>query len=333
MGGDFGPHPVICAAQKIISLHPHVEIVIVGDQDQLNPLLDTVFDNNKDTLKDSSRLTIVHASDVVSMDDKPSVVLRQKQNSSMWKALELVKNQEVDACVSCGNTGALMAMGRYLLKTFPGIDRPAICKAIPSRKGHCYLLDLGANINCTAEQLAQFASMGSVLAKVSDNNESPSVGLLNIGEENIKGVEQVRLASDILQNNPAIHYSGFVEGDAIYTGNVDVIVCDGFVGNIALKVSEGAATFLLESILNRFQSSFFGRLSGWFASPVLNQWREKYNPDRHNGACFLGLQGTVIKSHGGANQQGFFHALEMAIDHVEKDMPEKINQQLEAVFM
>ncbi|MGI1678024.1 MAG: phosphate acyltransferase PlsX [Cellvibrionaceae bacterium] len=326
MGGDFGPHPVICAAQKIISLHSHVEIFIVGHQDQLSPLLES------SNLSKSNQIHIVHASDIVSMDDKPSTVLRQKQNSSMWKALELVKTKQVDACVSCGNTGALMAVGRYLLKAFPGIDRPAICKAIPSRKGHCYLLDLGANINCTAEQLAQFASMGSVLASVSDNNLSPSVGLLNIGEENIKGVEQVRLASDMLSENKMINYAGFVEGDAIYTGTVDVIVCDGFVGNIALKVSEGAATFLLESIQNRFQSSFFGRLSGWFASPVLSQWREKYNPNRHNGACFLGLQGTVIKSHGSANTQGFYHALEMAIDHVNKNMPEKINQQLEEIF-
>ncbi len=326
MGGDFGPHPVICAAQKIVSLHPNAEIFVVGHQDQLTPLLE------KFKLTDSTQMHLVHAPDIVSMDDKPSTVLRQKQQSSMWKALELVKMNQVDACVSCGNTGALMAIGRYLLKTFPGIDRPAICKAIPSRKGHCYLLDLGANINCTAEQLAQFASMGSVLARVSDDNLSPSIGLLNIGEENIKGVEQVRLASDMLTNNKMLNYAGFVEGNAIYTGNVDVIVCDGFVGNIALKVSEGAATFLLESILDRFQSSLFGRLSGWFASPVLKQWREKYNPDRHNGACFLGLQGTVIKSHGSANDQGFYHALETAIDHVNKKVPEKINEQLEDMF-
>ncbi|WP_460227745.1 phosphate acyltransferase PlsX [Aurantivibrio infirmus] len=327
MGGDLGPDPIVSAALQLLDSLSSIHTVLVGDEQQISPLLKPL---KQETL---NRIELVHASDVVSMSDKPSVVLRHKQNSSMWIALDLVKEKKVDACVSAGNTGALMAMGKYLLKTFPGIERPAICKPVPSSKGQCYLLDLGANINCTAEQLVQFAFMGSVLAMVSDSNPKPSVGLLNIGEENIKGIEQVRVAADILNTSDQINYAGFVEGNDIYTGDVDVIVCDGFVGNIALKVSEGAAKFLAENIKAAFTKSWYGRLAGLFAYPVVSSWREKYNPVRHNGACFLGLQGTVIKSHGGTDALGFYHALLMAVNHVKNQIPEKINLQFEELFV
>ena len=323
MGGDKGIQPVLAAVQDIAADINQVEFILVGDQAQIQPLL---------TAHSNLPLSILHADDQVSMDDKPAVVLRQKKQSSMWKALELVSLGRVDACVSGGNTGALMAMGKYLLKTFPGIDRPAICKAIPSKNGHCYLLDLGANINCSADQLLQFAFMGTVLATASDGNCEPRVGLLNIGEENIKGIEQVRMAADMLRQQQRINFVGFVEGNEIYTGDVDVVVCDGFVGNIALKVSEGAARFLADSVRDVFTSSFYGKLVGLIAGPIVDRWRAQYDPVRHNGASFLGLQGTVIKSHGGADSRGFYHALQMAVDHVRNDIPEKINAQFGELF-
>ncbi|MEX1034120.1 MAG: phosphate acyltransferase PlsX [Cellvibrionaceae bacterium] len=321
MGGDFGPQPILEAAQYIAAKTPGVDFTVVGDQNTLENHLAALPDRRLD----DARIRILHAAGQVSMDDRPSTALRQKRDSSMWQALELVKSGEVAACVSAGNTGALMAMGKYLLKTYPGIDRPAICKPVPSSKGHCYLLDLGANIDCTAEQLVQFAFMGSVLASVSDGNPSPTVGLLNIGEENAKGVGQVRQAADMLAASTRINYAGFVEGDDIYTGDVDVVVCDGFVGNIALKVSEGAAKFLAANVRQVFSNNWYARLAGWLAAPVVNQWRAKFDPVRHNGACFLGLQGTVIKSHGGADTRGFCYALEMAVDHVNNRIPEKIS--------
>lgn len=325
MGGDFGPQPILEAAQNVAASTPGVDFVVVGDRN----ILEAHLPNNP---LNASRIHILHAADTVSMDDKPSAVLRHKRESSMWKALELVKSGDVAACVSGGNTGALMVMGRHLLKTYPGIDRPAICKPVPSSKGHCYLLDLGANINCTAEHLVQFAFMGSVLASVSDDNPSPRVGLLNIGEENSKGIEQVQLASRLLASNKRINYAGFVEGDDIYTGDVDVVVCDGFVGNIALKVSEGAAKFLAANVKKVFADNWYARFAGWLAAPVVNQWRAKYDPVRHNGACFLGLQGTVVKSHGGADSRGFSYALQMAVEQVHNRIPERISAGFEQLF-
>lgn len=328
MGGDLGPRPILEAALQTASAYTNVEFKLIGDEAVLKPHLGASA--HSATVK--SRIEILHAAGMVSMDDKPSIALRQKRDSSMWKALELVRNGEVQACVSAGNTGALMAMGRHLLKTYPGIDRPAICKPMPSAKGHCYLLDLGANINCTAEHLVQFAFMGSVLAAISDGNPRPSVGLLNIGEENTKGIEQVRLAAQQLSQQSRINYTGFVEGDEIFTGHVDVVVCDGFVGNIALKVSEGAAKFLAANVKQVFADSLYARFAGWVASPVVNRWRAKFDPVRHNGACFLGLRGTVVKSHGGADLRGFCHALQMAIEQAQLQLPEKISARFEEMF-
>lgn len=328
MGGDFGPQPVLEAALQTAASTPELQLYIVGNQH----LLESQLSNLSPPAALASRLQVLHAPDVVSMDDKPSSALRHKRQSSMWKALELVKTGQASACVSAGNTGALMVMGRHLLKTYPGVDRPAICKPVPSSRGHCYLLDLGANINCSAEHLVQFAFMGSVLAAVSDGNPAPTVGLLNIGEENTKGIEQVREASRLLSASDRINYVGFVEGDDIYTGDVDVVVCDGFVGNIALKVSEGAAKFLAANVRQVFDDSLYARFAGWIAGPLVNQWRAKYDPVRHNGACFLGLQGTVVKSHGGADSRGFCFALQMALEQVDRQIPAKISGRLHELF-
>ncbi|WP_460232863.1 phosphate acyltransferase PlsX [Aurantivibrio plasticivorans] len=323
MGGDLGPHPILSAARRFASSHPQIDIILVAQLDALDISLLSNLPTN---------LSTFNASDIVLMDDTPATVLRHRQQSSMWKTLELVKSQQVDACVSSGNTGALMAIGRHLLKTYSGIDRPAICKPLPATNGRCYLLDLGANINCTAQQLEQFATMGAVLAQVAEGCARPKVGLLNIGEENIKGVEPVKEAALLLQQNEKINYVGFVEGDDIYTGNVDVVVCDGFLGNIALKVSEGAAKFLAQSIHRLFSNQWYGRFMGLLAAPVVNQFRAKFDPARYNGASLLGLQGTVIKSHGAANELSFYYAIEMAVRHVENQIPQKINAQFTNLY-
>lgn len=327
MGGDFGPRVTIPAAIRVAKASPNLELVLVGDQEQLQRYL---------TPTDSAvrnRILIEHASDVVSMHDKPAQVLRNKQQSSMWLALELVKKGEVDACVSAGNTGALMAMGKFLLKTFPGIDRPAICKPVPSANGHCYMLDLGANVKCHSEQLLQFAVMGSVLASAVDNNQAPTVGLLNIGEEDTKGNEQIKLASRLLTDSEQVNYIGYVEGDGIYSGAADVVVCDGFTGNVVLKASEGVAKLLGSWVEAILKSSWYGRIVGQIARPLLLKWQTQFDPARYNGASFLGLQGTLIKSHGGADAEGFAFALTMAKEQVEKQIPLRINEQFAALTL
>lgn len=329
MGGDLGPRVTIPAAINIANGALNVELILVGDQEQLQKYLPSL------SASVSGRVHILHAPDTVSMNDKPAQVLRSKRKSSMWIALDLLKQGKVDACVSAGNTGALMAMGKLLLRTFPGIDRPAICKPVPCNSeggdtGHCYLLDLGANIKCDSDQLLQFAIMGSVLAGAVDNNEQPTVGLLNIGEEDIKGNEQVKLASKLFTDNEQINYIGYVEGDGIYAGKADVVVCDGFAGNVVLKASEGVAKLLASRIEKTFKSSFYGRLAGQIARPVLLKLRTQFDPGRYNGASFLGLQGTLIKSHGGADTDSFAHAITMAKEQVEKQIPQRINEQFAA---
>ena len=319
MGGDLGPRITVPAVLQAARSHPDIHFVLIGEEAALASHLPAGVD---------PRIRLEYAPDTVAMDDKPAYALRHKRRSSLWLAVEMVASGRAQACVSAGNTGALMAMGKYQLNTFPGIDRPAICKPVPTAKGHSYLLDLGANIDCRAEQLLQFAVMGAVLAAAVDDNPAPSIGLLNIGEEEIKGGESVRLAARLLTRHPGLNYVGYTEGDGIYRGDVDVVVCDGFVGNVALKVSEGVARLLAERVSEAFTSTWYSRLAGRIARPVLRKWHTQFDPARYNGASFLGLRGTVIKSHGAADIRSFRFALEAAREQAQRRIPQLINDQV-----
>jgi glycerol-3-phosphate acyltransferase PlsX len=266
------------------------------------------------------------------MDEPPADALRKKKDSSMRVAINMVKAGDAHACVSAGNTGALMATSRFVLKTLPGIDRPAIMAIVPTKLGRTYMLDLGANSDCTPEQLFQFAVMGSVVVHDIENIESPRIGLLNIGEEDIKGNDIVREAAALLHESD-LNYIGFVEGDAIPDQRADVIVCDGFSGNIALKTMEGTARLVSHFLEKEFRDSLYGRLAGLVALPVLRSLRRRLDPRRYNGASLVGLNGIVIKSHGGADAVAFAQAIEVAMVEVEKGVPEQISllmQELES---
>jgi glycerol-3-phosphate acyltransferase PlsX len=264
------------------------------------------------------------------MDELPSSALRNKKDSSMRVALNLVREGSAGACVSAGNTGALMATARFVLKMLPGLDRPAICTRLPTQRTHTWMLDLGANVDCEAEHLFQFALMGSVLAQSIDGTAQPLIGVLNIGEEEIKGNEQVRLAARLIAESP-LNYAGYAEGDDIYNGRFDVIVCDGFVGNIALKTSEGVARMIATFIREEFTRNIFTRLAALAALPVLKAFRRRIDPRRYNGACLLGLAGIVIKSHGGADALAFANAIKVAVLQVREAVPERIRAQVSAV--
>ena len=316
MSGDLGPRVAISAAQKFLELYPDVTLLLVGDQAILQQAL---TDTN-------ARFDIIHATDVVTMDDDPLTALRHKKESSMWKSLQALRGDEADACVSAGNTGALLAMAKHLIKTFPGIERPAICKSMPVATGATYLLDLGANIDVSPELLHQFALMGSALAKAL-GADHPKVSLLNIGIEAYKGTEVLKHAQELLQQDSSLKYAGFIEANRIFTGEVDVIVCDGFHGNIALKASEGVAQFIADKIKLAFKQHPLGKFLAFLSWPVLKPLRAQLDPAKYNGASFLGLQKTVIKSHGGANDDAFVQALMVAREQVLLGVPERIQHQ------
>lgn len=324
MGGDAGASVVVPAALESITQNADVNIILVGDETRLRQELQAAGAE-----KHSSRLTIHHASQQVEMDELPSSALRNKKDSSMRVALNLVKDGSADACVSAGNTGALMATSRFVLKMLPGIDRPAICTSLPSIKSHTWMLDLGANVDCNAEHLFQFALMGSVLAEAVDGNSRPRVGLLNIGAEEIKGNEQVKDAAKLLYENMP-NYDGYAEGDDIYKGDFDVIVCDGFVGNVSLKTSEGVAKMIAAFIKQEFTRNIITRLAALVAMPVLKAFRSRIDPRSYNGASLLGLRGIVIKSHGSADAFAFANAIKVAILEVREDVPQRITAQLQA---
>ncbi len=321
MGGDHGPAVVIPAALEILGRHPDVRLVLVGDQAQLEAHC------GEGLARYGERLGIRHATQVVGMDEAPAAALRGKKDSSMRVAIDLVKQGAADACVSAGNTGALMATARFVLKTLPGIDRPAIITAIPSVRGHTHVLDLGANVDLDAAQLFQLAVMGATLVRVVENLERPRVGLLNVGEEEIKGNEEVRQAHALLTAS-ALNYIGFVEGDDVYTGDADVIVCDGFVGNVALKTSEGLAHMISHFMREAFARNLLTRLAGLVAMPVLRSFKRRIDPRRYNGASLVGLQGIVIKSHGGADAFAFAHAIDIARIEVAKALPKRIGEEI-----
>lgn len=326
MGGDHGPHVTVPAALSVLKDKHDLKLILIGDQGNLEQeLRNHRYDN-------SSRLIIQHASEQVAMDESPSSALRNKKDSSIRVAVNLVKQGTASACVSAGNTGALMAISRFVLKTLPGVERPAIVSTIPSIKGHTHMLDLGANVDSSAEQLFQFAIMGSVLTSAVDNIQRPTVGLLNIGEEEMKGNERVKEAARMLEESD-INYAGFVEGDDVYKGTVDVVVCDGFVGNVALKTSEGVARMISHFMKEEFARNPLTKMAAAISSPVLNALKGRIDPRKYNGASFIGLQGIVIKSHGSADVLSFATAIREAIQEVEKDVPQLIGSQLEALFM
>ncbi len=325
MGGDIGPDVVVPAAVRALANYDDIALVLVGDEARLQDAL------NKVGAKVGERLHIQHASQTVGMDEPPAQALRNKKDSSMRVAIEMVKDGRAQACVSAGNTGALMATARYVLKMLPGIDRPAISTSIPSIVGHTHMLDLGANVDCTADHLHQFAVMGSVLASAVDDNAQPRVGLLNVGQETIKGNDQVKEAANLLEHS-GLNYIGFVEGDDIYTDAVDVVVCDGFVGNVSLKTSEGVAKMVSHFIKAEFKKNIFTRFAALFAMPVLAAFRRNIDPRRYNGASLLGLQGVVIKSHGGADEMAFENAIKIARIEAEADIPNRIDKRLEQIL-
>lgn len=318
MSGDLGPRVAILAALQLARVHAELELILVGDRAQLEALLPSQY---------PSTINIHHAADVVAMTDDPRTALRRKRESSMWLALELVQQRAADACVSAGNTGALMAMSRFLLKTLPGIERPAICKAMPVISGQTYMLDLGANHQCTVQQLHQFALMGQALARA-DGIDNPKVALLNIGVERGKGSELVIHAHEVFEADGRLNYVGFIEADAIYSGSAHVIVCDGFSGNIALKASEGAARLINHKIELSLAEHWSYRFLASLVRPLVARWRRELNPGTYNGALFVGLNKTVIKSHGSADQVAFYQAIEVAMEQVRTPVSATIEKAL-----
>lgn len=322
MGGDHGPESVVPAAIEMTRKFAHLTLILVGRREVLEPYLRNL------PAKVGERLRIHPASEVVEMHEPPSQALRGKKDSSMRVAIDLVKEGVAEACVSAGNTGALMATGRFVLKTLPGIDRPAIISAIPSQNGHTHMLDLGANSDCTPEHLYQFAVMGSVVAQAIYNIPRPTVGLLNIGEEEIKGNEIVKSAAQLL-NQSSLNYIGFVEGTDIFNGRVDVVVTDGFVGNVTLKAMEGLSKMIGRYVVEEFKRNIFTKAMGACALPVLRALKRRMDPRTYNGASLVGLKGILIKSHGSADAYSFANAIRIAMVEVEKQVPTRISALLE----
>jgi len=322
MGGDHGPHVTVPAALKILEEDDQLNIVLVGLEDAIQAELKA----HKATL--SSRLRIHHATEVVLMDESPQSSLKNKKDSTMRVAINLVKSGEATACVSAGNTGALMATARYVLKTLPGIDRPAIASALPSEDGVTYMLDLGANADCTPEHLLQFAIMGAMLVSCVEHKPSPTVGLLNIGSEEIKGNEVVKAAGELLRASH-LNFYGNIEGDDIFKGTVDLVVCDGFVGNVSLKTAEGMAHMMGKFLTHEFKRNWLSRMMAMCALPVLKAFKKRLDPRLYNGASFLGLRGVVVKSHGGADIVAFHHAILVAIEEARSGVLKRITEQLE----
>lgn len=320
MGGDHGPHVTIPAALAALKQDPALNVVLVG----LSDAIEAELRAHKTGI--GPRLRIHHASEVITMDDAPALALRNKKDSSMRIAIDLVKSGEAHACVSAGNTGALMAISRFVLKTLAGIERPAIASALPTLKGETYVLDLGANVDCTAEHLLQFGMMGAMLVSAIGHKPNPSIGLLNIGEEDIKGNDTVKQAGELLRASN-LNFHGNVEGDDIYAGVVDVVVCDGFVGNVVLKTSEGLAQMLSTFLREEFKRNWLSKLSALLALRVINNFKRRVDHRRYNGASLLGLRGIVVKSHGSADSFAFQFAIRRAIEEAREGLLRRITEQ------
>lgn len=321
MGGDHGPSVTVPAALAFARREPEVEVILVGQEAAIRTEL-------AKALMPLPPLTIVHAAEIVTMEDPIEVALRRKRDSSMRVAVNQVKGGHAQACVSAGNTGALMAVSRYVLKTMPGVDRPAICTILPNQKdGPTYMLDLGANVDCEAQHLQQFARMGSALVSAVEGKSNPTVGLLNVGEEDIKGNEVVKQTGELLRSDHAkglLNFYGNIEGNDIYEGTTDIVVCDGFVGNVTLKASEGLGRFIKGVLSAEFRRGPINMLGALIAKSALTAISRRLNPSRYNGASLLGLRGLVIKSHGGADAYAFEWALQRAFDAAKHDVLDRI---------
>ena len=318
MGGDHGPLVTVPAALDFVRKHDDVRVVLVGLEEKILPLLAKVG---------SLPVSVRHASEVVAMDESPSLALRNKKDSSMRVAINLVKQGDADACVSAGNTGALMAISRFVLKMLPGIDRPAICAILPTANGHTHVLDLGANVDCSPEHLLQFGIMGASLVSAIEHKDRPSVGILNIGAEDIKGNDVVKRAAELLKES-GLNFVGNVEGDGLYKGEAEVIVCDGFVGNVALKASEGLAQMLASFLRQEFKRNLLTMLVSLIALPVLNNFKKRVDHRRYNGATLLGLKGIVVKSHGSADIFSFANALDRAAEEARTGVLARITERV-----
>lgn len=315
MGGDFGPEVTVPAALQALELDSDLHLRLVGDQHQIDEKLASADPEIR------KRLSLLHSNAVVLNEDKPTRVLRDKTDSSMYQAVKQVQLGEAGACVSAGNTGALLLSGRHLIKTIPGIDKPAIMATIPGATRNCYLLDVGANVDCKAEQLFQFAVMGSVLAETLDGLHKATVALLNIGVEDYKGNEQVQAAAALLEASDSINYVGFVEGSAVFEGSADVVVCDGFVGNVTIKTSAGVVRVINEAFSEIMAIETRDQFTAQASAGLFEQLQQRINPSQYNGASLLGLQGSIIKSHGNATVEGFTWAIERAAKEAENNVP------------
>jgi glycerol-3-phosphate acyltransferase PlsX len=322
MGGDHGPSVTVPACADFLADHPDAEILLVGLEEPVQRELARLVSH-------VSRLSLVPATEVVGMDEDVRSAIRTKKRSSMRIAIDLVKEGRAQACVSAGNTGALMGTAKFVLKTLPGIDRPAICAVLPTRRGQVYMLDLGANADCTPENLVQFAIMGATLVKAVEGKANPTVGLLNIGSEEIKGSDLVKRAGELLRSSP-VNFHGNVEGDDIYEGTTDVVVCDGFAGNVALKTSEGLAKMLGDFLKEEYTRNVFARIAAVVSYPVIQRFRRRVDHRRYNGAALVGLKGIVVKSHGSADRLAFTTALNRAYSEASHGLVQRIGEQIHA---
>lgn len=318
MSGDHGVHASVPAAIETLEKYQDIFLILVGDKDSINSL---ITDKAKEIL--SERYSIIHTIESINMNDEIVAAIRSKKKSSMRLSINAVKNNEADACVSAGNTGALMALSKIILKMIPGIDRPAICGALPAKKGYFHMLDLGANVECDANHLYQFSILGSALVQSLEISDKPVIGLLNIGSEEFKGNETIKTAGQLIQKSN-LNYAGFVEGDDMFNGNFNVVVTDGFAGNIALKSIEGVAKVITHFIKTEFKQNIFTKIAALTSYPVMSAVKKKVDPRKYNGASLLGLQGVVVKSHGSADSYAFTQAIDTAYYEVKNQLLDKI---------
>ncbi|NCT48346.1 MAG: phosphate acyltransferase PlsX [Paraglaciecola sp.] len=328
MGGDFGPHIILAAAKSALSAIPHLNLILCGDEHAIRPWLSNLPTDLQ------TRTRIEHSTQTVLMGEAVSSALRSKKDSSMRRMLDCVEQGRADGCVSAGNTGALMAMAYLVLKTLPGIERPALISQMPATEGgKVYLLDLGANVDCSSDVLWQYAVMGSIVAELVGGITQPKVALLNVGTEENKGNDRIKATSALLNATPSLHYIGYVEGNDIFSQRADVIVTDGFAGNVALKSCEGLAKFVLSEVKKASNQNWLNKILAKIALPLLRNIYLRMNPDQYNGASLIGLRGIVVKSHGNASSEAFLYAIREAVKEVEMQVPNRIKDKIEAVLM